>query len=118
MADQLLRMIRTNDKFGAAIRNAFATLSNFNISIGVTDKFMHAVVDDVWFDLPRKERLPIDEVVRLIQQDHGFHASRGRKGRGSTSACDECRTIRADDAQAHCPRDGRADVVGEKICLP
>jgi len=51
MADQLMRMIRTNDKFGAAVRKAFATLSNFSISVGVTDKFMQAVVDDAELDL-------------------------------------------------------------------
>jgi len=30
--------------------------------------------------LPRGEHLPVDDIVRLIQQDHGFHARRDRKG--------------------------------------
>ncbi len=35
----LLRMIRTKSSFGWSMRSAFAQLSNFNISVGVTDKF-------------------------------------------------------------------------------
>jgi len=30
--------------------------------------------------MPRGERLPVDEVVHLIQQDHGFHARRADSG--------------------------------------
>lgn len=48
---QLLRMIRSKPGFGWAVRKAFATLSNFNISVAVTDEFMEAVVNDTEFRL-------------------------------------------------------------------
>lgn len=30
--------------------------------------------------MPRGQRVPVDELVRLIQRDHGFHENRGRSG--------------------------------------
>jgi ribonucleoside-diphosphate reductase alpha chain len=43
---QFLHMMRNKMGFGWAVRGAFAQLSQFNISVGVSDQFMCAVVED------------------------------------------------------------------------
>lgn len=62
--DVLLSMIKNKPEFGWACRKAFATLSNFNLSVGVTDEFMEAVVADTSFDLVH-EADPATDVVTV-----------------------------------------------------
>lgn len=50
-ANSMLKMVQKNPGFGWTLREKFATLSNFNISVAVTDEFMNAVVNDGDFDL-------------------------------------------------------------------
>lgn len=50
-AATLVKMIQGNMGFGWEVRKRFATLSNFNISVAVTDEFMNAVVNDGDFEL-------------------------------------------------------------------
>lgn len=66
MADQLMQ---TNSQFGAAIRRAFAALDNVNISVGVTDKFMQAVLDDADFDLVHMAEPGFSAFGELIGED-------------------------------------------------
>ncbi len=58
-ATTLVSMIANNDGFGWGARKAFATLSNFNVSVAVTDEFMAAVVNNTTFDLVH-EAMPAD----------------------------------------------------------
>lgn len=60
----LMSMIRGKPGFGSAARKAFATLSNFNLSVAVTDEFMNAVVNDGDFKLVH-EADPGIEVVNV-----------------------------------------------------
>lgn len=47
----LMGMIRNKPSFGWTARKAFSALSNFNLSVAVTNEFMTAVVEDGDFDL-------------------------------------------------------------------
>lgn len=52
----LKSMMQDKPGFGWGVRQAFATLSNFNISVAVTEEFMKAVIDDAMFDLIHEAR--------------------------------------------------------------
>lgn len=73
-ARELERMLANHPGFAWAFRKGFAQLSNFNISVAVTDEFMHAVQHDLPFDLvhesepgePGPKKLCADGVERYI----------------------------------------------------
>ena len=50
-AQAFVSMIQNNPGFGWGVRKQFSALSNFNISVAVTDEFMNAVVEDGEYDL-------------------------------------------------------------------
>lgn len=65
---QLIRMMRNKMGFGWALRGALASLSQFNISVGVTDAFMKAVEENADFDLIH-EAPPRESVPKILCDD-------------------------------------------------
>lgn len=63
-----LALMEANGGFGWAVRTAFAQLSQFNISVGVTDQFMEAVISDGDFDLVH-EADPGYEAPQVVGKD-------------------------------------------------
>lgn len=70
-SDSLMGMIRNKPAFGWAARQAFATLSQFNLSVAVTDAFMHAVLNDDTFDLVHEVPPADGECCRKTISDDG-----------------------------------------------
>lgn len=79
--EQLLSMIRAKPSFGWTLRGAFAQLSNFNISVGVTDKFMQAVVNDETFDLVHEAQPMVPGKIVLCDDGVERHVYRTVKAR-------------------------------------
>jgi len=67
----LMRLVQAKPGFGWEFRKAFATLSNFNISVAVTDEFMEAVKADGSFDLVHEARPANTDGVVQKQCDDG-----------------------------------------------
>lgn len=70
-SEALMGMIRNKPGFGWAARQAFATLSQFNLSVAVTDEFMHAVLNDDNFDLVHEVPPADGEGCRTTTSDDG-----------------------------------------------
>jgi ribonucleoside-diphosphate reductase alpha chain len=64
----LTRLVREKPDFGWAMRNAFATLANFNISVGVADRFMRAMLAGEEFALVH-EAEPAHPCERMVCED-------------------------------------------------
>lgn len=62
-------VLRKNPGFGYAVRSKFSALSNFNISVGVTDRFMQAVLDDGEFQLVHAAKPPFE--AEMVTCDDG-----------------------------------------------
>lgn len=77
----LLNLVRTKSSFGWAVRSAFATLSNFNISVGVTDEFMRAVASDQEFDLVHEAEPSFDAPTKLCADGVNRYVYRTIKAR-------------------------------------
>ncbi|EKD97107.1 MAG: hypothetical protein ACD_23C01068G0001 [uncultured bacterium] len=67
-ADVLLNLVRKSPNFSWNFNKALATLSNFNISVAVTDEFMNAVVNDGEFDLVH-EAEPVEPRLTKVCSD-------------------------------------------------
>ena len=68
-AASLMGMITGNAGFGWSARKAFATLSNFNLSVAVTDEFMNAVINNLPFDLVHEAEPGDGTAARKVCQD-------------------------------------------------
>lgn len=64
-AVNLMDMVRSKADFGWSLRKAFAQLSNFNISVAVTDEFMHAVLNDGDFELIHEAKPTISTSTKV-----------------------------------------------------
>lgn len=64
-AAQLQEMMLRKGGFGWGVRKAFATLSNFNISVAIPDAFMHAVECDGDYELVHEAKPCFDAPTRV-----------------------------------------------------
>lgn len=72
-AKSLMKMITDKPGFGWTARQAFATLSNFNLSVAITDAFMEAVLADRDFDLVHEVPPAEGDGHRRVQLADGRH---------------------------------------------
>ena len=80
-ANAFVAMIQNNPGFGWGVRKQFSALSNFNISVAVTDEFMTAVVEDGTYDLVHVSEPMFDAPQKVCADGQSRYIYRTMKAR-------------------------------------